>query len=1010
MIPRDLDAPSTVSLPHSASAQPSQQPQQYRVQRSDTSLEQIAQHFGVTTEAIVRDNPGKFDQSLNLMPGDVLTIPARNAGASPAAASTSAATPQQQVDKALADLHAAEKNAPHNRMEAEDLGDWRIQLQNNLNQAIDAEVQARLREKPPADCSLTPRQRKQLGEDAPTEADRAAAIREDIVNHYPGDADIQRAVDTQEANTILRNVDQASWYGNPKEKLQALDAELQAASSDQVRSLASQQATYRSILQAASDWAAQPFNGHGQFQNDGQFVLALQGADDASNRYATLLSGLASPQLRADLIASATPQLGQLAHFASAYYGADRDQHIRNTLANLSSVVCALGQQDQGAAQSLSGNLVEQMTNPRVWTAGTAGNISLLTNAVQQSGDPTLALSIIEHVRGDGQDRIANEWCNNARDQVFQSVADARHKVDADLQGYAGLTGELGSLITKEGQSMTADQLNQAIDSYRQHKGPQWEQNVAKSQQQLAADGKSLLSQEAALGAWFANHPDDAAAAGDKIKSLVNDQSAQAAIKLAVQFDPTLMQGQQGQNMITFMAQAGKVADQGGRKMIQELGTNYVRSRMSQIGSELASHDDIATRTKVLDELTELGNNKPLAAMLGLSDAKVVDLKSAIDVLKGNVEDFHALEDADKHPDALKAALQSDLDDTNKKLSAIKGFASGTPISNVFRAFSVAAAGFSLVSAYDKAGTPSQNPNGWVQARNDLSAFASTVGFSQKTAGLAASIGLVDRDSLIGKLGSRAVDHFANYLSGGIDVWKAGEDFSKGDATEGGLYTMTGVGSIMWAAGNAAAGGEGMFAGALAGGAEAGSWAGPIGIGLVALGTMGLMAYSDKKANDQAVPGREAFLQGLGYNKSAASALAAWHSKNGAAPTSMLLRYGQLHGLTTQQTMTWFNGLNADQQKTFAGVMLSALDTVGGDASKFQASSSNDHNWDDMAKHGDLITGNVDHGVFGSGPGVLLNGAVMASTGFPISSEEQPDSAHQLDVTLQNLLGASLPS
>jgi hypothetical protein len=90
--------------------------------------------------------------------------------------------------------------------------------------------------------------------------------------------------------------------------------------------------------------------------------------------------------------------------------------------------------------------------------------------------------------------------------------------------------------------------------------------------------------------------------------------------------------------------------------------------------------------------------------------------------------------------------------------------------------------------------------------------------------------------------------------------------------------------------------------------------------------------------------------------------------------------------------------------------MLSALDTVGGDASKFQATSSNDHNWDDMAKHGDLITGNVDHGVFGSGPGVLLNGAVMASTGFPISSEEQPDSAHQLDVTLQNLLGASLPS
>ena len=469
------------------------------------------------------------------------------------------------------------------------------------------------------------------------------------------------------------------------------------------------------------------------------------------------------------------------------------------------------------------------------------------------------------------------------------------------------------------------------------------------------------------------------------------------------------MQGEKGQNLITFMAQAGKVADQGGRKLIQELGTNYVRGRMNQLSSELAAHKDIATRMKVISELDDLGNNKPLAALLGLNDAKVVDLKAATDVLKSNVEDFNALADTDKNPDTLKATLQSDLGDTNKKLSAIKGFASGTPISNVFRAFSVAAAGFSLASAIDKASTPNQNPNGLTQFRNDLSVFASTVGFSQKTAGLAASLGLADRDSLVGKIGSRAVDHFANYLSGGIDVWKAGEDiFSKGDDTEGGLYAMTGVGSIMWAAGNAASGGEGLFAGALAGGAEAGSWAGPIGIGMVALGTLGLMAYQSKKANDQAVPGRDAFLQGLGYNKGAADALAAWHSKDDAAATSMLMRYGELHGLNSQQTMTWFNGLNADQQKNFAGAMLSALDTVGGDASKFQATDSSDHSWDDFAKHNDFLIGNVDHGVFGSGPGVVLDGSKFeASTGFPVNAEEQPASAHQLDVTLQDLLGAN---
>jgi hypothetical protein len=203
-----------------------------------------------------------------------------------------------------------------------------------------------------------------------------------------------------------------------------------------------------------------------------------------------------------------------------------------------------------------------------------------------------------------------------------------------------------------------------------------------------------------------------------------------------------------------------------------------------------------------------------------------------------------------------------------------------------------------------------------------------------------------------------------------------------------------------------------VLAGTLADFTVAGSWAGPIGIGLVALGTMGLMAYQSKKANDQAVPGREAFLQGLGYHQSAAAALAAWHSKDDVPATSMLLRYGQLHGLDPQQTMDWFNGLGADAQKTFAGAMLSALNGIGGNASKFNATDANDRNWDDMAKHNELITGTVSHGVFGSGPGVLLDESklAVASGGLALNEEEQPGSAHQLDVTLQDLLGATPPA
>lgn len=1007
MIPRDFDVSSSSAAQPSPTLTPSSQPQQYRVQRTDT-LDSIAQQAGVTKDAIVKANPGKFANTSNVVPGDVLTIPAQDsANQSSGNTNTPTGSPQQQVDKALADLHAAEQARPHNRMEAEDLGISRAELQDQLNKAVDAEVQARLNEKPVD--SLTPQQRKALGEDMPTQADRAADIRKDIVAQYKGDADIQKAVDTQEAKALLASVDAGS-YNSPKDKMLALDAALKSASSDQVRTLASQQDSYRNTVQAASTWAAQPFDGNTRFQNYDQFTKAAQGADDSSKRYVDLLSGISSPQMRADLINAATPQLDKLAHFAVLDHTQDTDQHLANTLTNLSSIVGTLGQQDHDAAQSLADNLASQASG-RVWTGGSANNIpGMLTDAVKQSNDPTLALSIIQHVRADGADRNANDWANNARDQVFQAVTDTRNKVDADLQGYVGLTGELSSLIAKEGQSMTPDQLNKAIDSYRAHKGAGWEQNVAQAQQQLATDGKALLSQEASLGAWFANHPGDAAASGDKLKSLVNDQSAQAAIKLAVQQDPSLMKGAQGQSMITFMAQMGKVADQGGRKLIQELSTNYVQGRMSDLRDMLKSSNDVASRTRVLDELTDLGNNKQLTTLLGISDGKVVDLKAATDVLKNNVNDFSALADTEKTPDALAAALKNGVDDTSKKLGAIKGFASGTPISSIFRAFSAGAAGLSLASAYDKMTTPTSNQLD--QFRNELSTLISAAGFSQKTAGFVVSMGWADKGSWVDKVGARTVDHTVNYLSGGIDIWKAGQDFMKGDDTEGALYSMTGAGSMLWAAGNAAAGGDGLFASTLsglAGGAEAGSWAGPIGITMVALGTMGLMAYQSKKANDQAVPGREAFLQGLGYNKGAADALAAWHSKDDTAATSMLLRYGQLHGMDSQQTMTWFNGLDADNQKTFAGAMVSALDTVGGDASKFNATDGNDKNFDDFAKHNELLVGTVDHGVFGSGPGILLSGSVAASTGFPISSEEQPASAHQLDVTLQDVLGVNPP-
>jgi LysM repeat protein len=980
-IPRDIGIQTYTPPPP-----PPPPPEKYRVEHGD-SLDGIAQKFGTTVEALHQANPAVSGS--RIMPGDVLAIPPANA---PAVAGVQAPkpTPQQMVNRALNNYQEAVADKRTGDLPG---------LQHELDQAVNDEVQARLKE--PVNDGLTPQQRKQLGEQPPSIAEREKSARTDILARYQGDAAVQHAVDQQEADSLVASNDRAG-YTSPKDKLLALDTSLKNASSDQVRKLAEASPGFAKTVQDAANWAAQPYKEE-QLTNSNQIEPKAKQAEESSGRYAELMAGLSSPAARAAIASQGRTQMEQLTHFAFLYDNEQR--HSGNILTSLSTVVGTLRQSDPAAAQSLADDLAGQLPDPRI-VAGGMNTQSMLTSMAQQSGDPTLALSFVDKVSHGGYERITGPWVEQTKAELFKTVENTHYRVDNDVQSYVKLTGELNSLIAKEGKSMSADQLKAAIDKYKQMKGPDWEQQVAAAQQQIADDGKLLLSQQTALAQWAAGHPGDQKAVTDTLGKILGSDNNAAAMRLAVSSDPTVLKGEPGQALLNQWAQYGKVADQAGRKLTQELGTNYVKGRLDDLREQLGKSNDVATRTRVIQQLDDLGNNKSLAVVLGLDGDKVGSLKQATDVLKSNLSDFDALAKDAKTPDALTQSLQSGLKDTDGKLGKIKGFDNGTPVSTLFRAFSVGAAGLSLANAFDKVGT---GKTGTEELRNDMSALIGAAGFSQKTAGLVTSVGWAPKESLWGTVGQRSVDHWVNILSGGIDLWKAGDAFGKGDNTEGALYATTGVGSIMWAAGNAAVGGEGMLGAALAGGAGWGSWAGPIGIGLVALGTVGLIAYQSKKDNDAAVPGREAFLQGLGYNQSASQALGAWHSKDDQPAANMLMRYGELHGMNAQQTMAWFNGLGADQQKTFAGAMVSSLDTVGGDPSKFQRTDRNDGNWDDLANRNGLLAGNVDHGLFGSGPGVLMRGTIIAGNPMPLNTEEKPASAHQLDVVLKNVLGIDPP-
>lgn len=107
---------------------------------------------------------------------------------------------------------------------------------------------------------------------------------------------------------------------------------------------------------------------------------------------------------------------------------------------------------------------------------------------------------------------------------------------------------------------------------------------------------------------------------------MVNDKGAQAAIKMAVQMDPNALQGAQGQHAISFAAQMGTVADDGGRLFIKELGSNYLIHRMDGLSDQLIASNDVASRTRVIGELDQLGNDSQLARVLGIDGKNVINL------------------------------------------------------------------------------------------------------------------------------------------------------------------------------------------------------------------------------------------------------------------------------------------------------------------------------------------------------------------------------------------------
>jgi hypothetical protein len=487
-----------------------------------------------------------------------------------------------------------------------------------------------------------------------------------------------------------------------------------------------------------------------------------------------------------------------------------------------------------------------------------------------------------------------------------------RNQATKDLETYGKETEELQWLIRTNGSWMSDAQLQAAIDKYKVAKeaaDPGWQQRVQDLEGKLAQDGTKLLEQTALLSKLPPELQGEQAGLNDFITQQLDAPEAQAAISIALQKNPSVMAGDTGIALKNFFATT-KVGHEA-RKLAPNIANAYIKANIY----------DATTGIKQLDDL----KGSAMAKLLGVSEG---DLDKAVNQLKA------ALPAKGETAEQIAAKLQK-LDST---VSGLKTFQNQTFAGTVFRALGVIGAGASVLNSANRVNT---DP-GWAA---DVKLFTDSSGLARSFAELSTALG---RDgSLATALAGKTAGALNVFASLG-DAALAIDAYQKGDGTAATMFGIAAVGGAL-----AAAPAVVSVVPALAGSATAGSvaaWLGPIGIGLIIVGTIGNAIWNKVKlANLHQTDEAGKFLEAAGFDGETARALVD-QSGDGHSPVPLLMKYGEMHGLTADQTVSWLNGLSKEQLETARDIVHFALDDFDGDVSKFNLTASNDSQYIEDAK------------------------------------------------------------
>ncbi|WP_104201709.1 LysM peptidoglycan-binding domain-containing protein [Billgrantia saliphila] len=494
------------------------------------------------------------------------------------------------------------------------------------------------------------------------------------------------------------------------------------------------------------------------------------------------------------------------------------------------------------------------------------------------------------------------EGVEGFRDEVFSAVEQFRdHTVAGQAEDYHGHLDELSFLILNGGAAMSEEQLEAAIDDYIAS-NPDWEVEFEALQERLADSGAGLLKQIEQLQTL----PDDVRADHQsRIDALLDDPNAQLSVSTAFQERPELVSGEAGDALIESFNELGITRD---HPLAVNLAGAYLRENVIVPAADIDPSDpqSLADAQAGLDEA--LRDNPQLAELLGVTEQELDSIASAFDDL---VPEF--TDDFDSQRYAIDVARN-----LNNTLDKIDGVFRESPYNRGFRASALAIVGSGLANA--------------MQAYGEAPSLRGALQVSIETARVGVD-GAQLVDALLNPAEGSRITH--GLKLGGKFVHLFGAGLAGADA-----LARLSQGDVLGAGLNAAvAGGVGFAV------FSSSSLAGPVGFGIATLATLvqfGRDAYQTAQHNSRFETQTTAdFLMHAGFSEEAAQVLID-QSGEGYSAVPLLIRYGELHGLTPEQTVAWVNSIPQGEN---GATMLSALrdnlhnslDAFDGDITQFRA-------------------------------------------------------------------------